>query len=151
MDYTLLRLGTDNVDALRSLNALFADVFDDTQSYSEQPPSDAYMREFLADDHHIVLVAQNAGRVIGGLVAYHLPKFERERSEVYVYDLAVSTEHHHQGIGKALMTKVREVAQSLGAYVVFVQADEADDAVEFYRALNPSEEIATRNFDFTIN
>jgi aminoglycoside 3-N-acetyltransferase I len=150
MDYTLLRLGTEHLDYMRLLNTLFADVFEDAQSYSEQPPSDEYLRAFLSDKAHIVLVTEQDGQVIGGLVAYHLTKFERERSEVYVYDLAVSNDHQRQGIGKALMAKIREIARELGAYVVFVQADEGDDAVEFYRALNPSEDSATRNFDFTV-
>ena len=34
----------------------------------------------------------------GALVAYVLEKFERERSEVYIYDLAVAATHRRQGI-----------------------------------------------------
>jgi aminoglycoside 3-N-acetyltransferase I len=150
MDYELLRLKSEYLNFMRLLNALFADVFDDNQSYAAQPPSDEYLRLFLADERHIVLVAKQAGQVIGGLVAYHLPKFERERSEVYVYDLAVSSDHQRHGIGKALMTEIRNVARDLGAYVVFVQADTDDDAVEFYRALKPNDDIMTRNFDFNV-
>jgi aminoglycoside 3-N-acetyltransferase I len=37
-----------------------------------------------------VLVAQVGDTVIGGLVADELIKFEQERREVYIYDLAVA-------------------------------------------------------------
>ncbi|MGI9404951.1 MAG: hypothetical protein ACR2O4_01155 [Hyphomicrobiaceae bacterium] len=37
-------------------------------------------------------------QVIGGLVAYELKKFEQERSEIYIYDLAVAAEHRRKGV-----------------------------------------------------
>lgn len=151
MDLKLRRLAADDIELMRLLNALFADSFDDAESYSEQPPSDDYVQSFLAAGQHIVLVATHGEQVVGGLVAYHLIKFERTRSEVYVYDLAVARDHQRRGIGKALMTEIRKIAKDLGAYVVFVQADDGDDAVEFYRTLGPSEDTATHNFDFEVD
>jgi aminoglycoside 3-N-acetyltransferase I len=35
-----------------------------------------------------VLAALVAGRVVAGLIAYELDKFERPRRELYIYDLA---------------------------------------------------------------
>ena len=36
--------------------------------------------------------------MIGGLVAYVLPKFEQARSEIYLYDLAVDAAHRQRGV-----------------------------------------------------
>jgi aminoglycoside 3-N-acetyltransferase I len=38
------------------------------------------------------------GAVVGALAAYVLPKFERERAEVYIYDLAVAEAFRRMGV-----------------------------------------------------
>jgi aminoglycoside 3-N-acetyltransferase I len=39
----------------------------------------------------IAVVAFKGGDAVGGLAAYELKKFEQERSEIYIYDLAVAS------------------------------------------------------------
>lgn len=149
MEYIVTRLNKDDLTKFRALNELFGDVFDD-KNYREQLPSDEYLIEFLSDERNIVLVAERDEKVIGGAVAYVLPKFEQARKEVYLYDLAVATDRQRLGIGKALMDELRRVAKSIGAYTVFLQADEGDRAIKFYESLGPDENIKTRGFDFMI-
>lgn len=149
--YTITRLTKHHVLKLQKLNELFGAVFEDTNNYQAHPPRAEYLADFLAQGQNIVLVAEHNGQVIGGLVAYCLTKFEQERKEVYLYDLAVSTSHQRQGIGKTLMNELRAVAKSLGAYIVFVQADEGDEAVAFYESLGPVENLRARNFDFNVS
>lgn len=148
MDIATTRLTQHDVPKLQKLNELFGAVFEDTDSYQSHPPRGEYLTEFLTNKQNIVLVAEHNGQIVGGLVAYCLTKFEQERKEIYLYDLAVSTDHQRQGIGKILMNELRILATSLGAYVVFVQADEDDEAVAFYESLGPTENLRTRNFDF---
>ena len=77
-------------------------------------------------------------RSIGGLAAYELKKFEQERSEVYIYDLAVDAAHRRKGVATALIRTLGEAARKRGAYVMFVQADigEEDEAANaLYRKL----------------
>jgi GNAT superfamily N-acetyltransferase len=62
----------------------------------------------------------------------------------------VAPSYQRHGIGKNLIEAIQKVAKGMGAYVVFVQADEGDKAINFYEAMNPSENIKTRNFDFNI-
>jgi aminoglycoside 3-N-acetyltransferase I len=150
MDTPIRRLDAADLTAMRAVNALFADVFEDEAAYQSQPPGDAYLAGFLQSQDHIVLAASRDDVVVGGLVAYVLHKFEMERREVYVYDLAVSTEHQGQGIGRSLIETLQGIGRDLGAYVVFVQADEGDDAVNFYESLGPAENIRARNFDFLL-
>jgi aminoglycoside 3-N-acetyltransferase I len=150
MDYSVRRLTKDDLDIMRSLNGLFGEVFEDAESYHNHKPSDDYLREFLGREGNIVIVALQNGEVVGGLVAYVLDKFEQQRREVYLYDLAVSIAHQRKGIGRRLIDELKITARELGAYVVFVQADEGDEAVAFYESLSPSENLRTRNFDFDV-
>lgn len=150
MDIKIKRLTEHDVAKMQKLNELFGVVFEDANNYQSNLPTSKYLADFLAQKHVIVLVVEHSGQIIGGLVAYVLTKFEQERKEVYLYDLAVATDYQRQGIGKNLMNELRNVAKSIGAYVVFVQADEGDDAVVFYESLHPVENLRTRNFDFEV-
>lgn len=150
MDTTTQRLSTNDLSSIRALNEVFSRTFDDPESYHNHLPSDAYLTQFLADEKHIVLIAKQAEKVVGGLVAYQLDKFESERREIFIYDLAVDPAFQRQGIGKKLIESLKLFAKEIGAYTVFVQADEKDEAIKFYEALGPSENLKTRNFDFEI-
>lgn len=122
---------------------MFAEAFDDPDSYSSRPPSDAYLEAFLDRADVIVLVsADETGAVVGGLVAYVLAKFEQERSEVYIYDLAVAASHRRRGLATRLIGELGVVAKELGAYVIFVQADPPDaPAVALYDSLGAREAV----------
>src|ERR671912_2494043 len=125
---TLRRLASADVPLLRKLNALFGDAFAEPETYTAEPPSDAYLEDLLAKEHVFAVVALAGEEVLGGLVAYELDKFEQARREVYIYDLAVSAEHRRQGIATALIEHLREIAAERGPWVVYVQADYGDDA-----------------------
>lgn len=150
MDYSVRRLTKNDLETMRSLNVLFGEVFEDHKNYHDHKPSDDYLRDFLENENNIVVVALKGNEVVGGLAAYVLDKFERQRREVYLYDLAVSAMHQRKGIGRRLIDELKIIARELGAYVVFVQADEGDEAVAFYESLLPSENLRTRNFDFNV-
>jgi aminoglycoside 3-N-acetyltransferase I len=133
----------------RDLQQLFATAFEDPASYSSRPPSDAYVKRWLANPSSIPLVAIAEGTVVGGLVAYVLEKFEQERSEIYVYDLAVATEQRRRGIATALLRELQMIAMRLGAWVVFVQADYGDEpAIRLYESLGTREEVL--HFDLPV-
>lgn len=42
-------------------------------------------------------------KVVGGLVAYELEKFEQDRREIYIYDLAVLESHRRKGVATRLI------------------------------------------------
>jgi len=135
---------------MRALNALFAQAFFESQTYTEHPPSDAYLTAWLAKPHVIALAAIEAGEVIGGLVAYILDKFEQARSEVYIYDLAVAETHRRQGVATALITALKPIAREAGAEVIFVQADRDDaPAIALYEKLGVREDVL--HFDIEVS
>jgi aminoglycoside 3-N-acetyltransferase I len=78
-----------------------------------------------------------------------LEKFEQERSEVYIYDLAVAEAHRRQGIATALIGALKPVARERGAWVIFVQADPGDDpAIKLYESLGVIENV--HHFDIPV-
>lgn len=127
---------------MRDLLGVFAEAFDDADTYCGAPPSSTYLEDLLANGAFIALVARAAGHVVGGLTAYELPKPEQERSEIYIYDLAVAERHRRRGIAGALIEQVRRIATTRGAWVVFVQADLGDDpAIALYSKLGAREDV----------
>ena len=121
---------------------VFAAAFEDHESYQSAVPSDEYLKNLLARQDFIPLVAIADGKVVGGLAAYVLHKFEQERSEIYIYDLAVLEEYRRQHIATGLINKLREIAREIGAWVIYVQADHGDDpAIKLYESLGTREDV----------
>ena len=103
----------------------------------------------LGSDYFIALAALKNGSVVGGLAAYELQKFEQERSEIYIYDLAVAAAHRREGIGTALIKELNKIAAARGAYVIFVQADMGDaPAIALYTRLGTREDML--HFDIAV-
>lgn len=145
----LRRLSATDTAPLRALNEVFGEAFGDSETYTRAPPSEAYLSGLLAKEHVIALVALVAGRVVGGLVAYELEKFERARRELYIYDLAVAQRYRRRGIATALIGQLREIAAARGAWMVYVQADYGDTAaIALYERLGVREDVM--HFDIPV-
>lgn len=99
---------------MRALLAKFGEAFNDVETYTGRPPNSGYLRRLLGSDYFIALAATKDSTVVGGLAAYELKKFEQERSEIYIYDLAVSAAHRREGIATAL---IQELCVSQPRYV----------------------------------
>ena len=97
-----------------------------------------------------MLVARINGTVVGALAGYELVKYEQERSEFYIYDLAVAEPFRRRGIARMLIEALKPIARSAGAWVIFVQADREDEpAVALYRSMGIEE--APLHFDIPLN
>ncbi|WIG99180.1 GNAT family N-acetyltransferase [Myxococcus sp. SDU36] len=141
VSYRVHRIGDTDLALMRELNGVFAEAFEDAASYSS-PPEDDYLRAVLRREETVVLVAQIDGRVVGGIVAYELPKLEARRSELYLYDLAVATPHRRKGIARALLAELCALATARGISAVFVQAVPSDGpAVALYESLATREVV----------
>ncbi len=143
------QLRPSDISAFRAMLAIFSDAFEDPDHYDSNPPSDAYIEKRLSDPNFIALVAQEGDQTAGALAAYVLNKFEQERSEIYIYDLAVASAHRRKGIATALINKLRQIASLLGSYVIFVQADYGDEpAIALYESLGVREDVL--HFDISV-
>ena len=143
------RLAPGDGAGFEAMLDLFGAVFEEPDTYGAARPGAAYRDRLLADPGFVALVARIEGEVAGALVAYELRKFERERSEFHVYDLAVAAPHRRQGIATALIGRVVEIAREAGGWVVFVQADAEDaPAIAVYERLGTREKVV--HFDIPV-
>ncbi len=146
---TIHHLGADDLSLMDGLLTVFGEAFEEPETYSGRRPSDDYLRRLLGSDSFIALAAVDQGRVVGGLAAYVLPKFEQARSEVYIYDLAVELAHRRRGLATALIRRLQSIAAALGAWVIYVQADHGDDpAIALYTKLGVREDVL--HFDIPV-
>jgi aminoglycoside 3-N-acetyltransferase I len=144
-------LTANDLTLMDGLLRTFGEAFDEMDTYTAHRPSDDYLRTLLGRDEFIALVAVKAGEVVGAIAAYELTKFEQERSEIYIYDLAVAAKHRREGVATALIRKVQEIAAQRGAHVIFVQADtgvEDQPAIALYDKLGSREEVL--HFDIAV-
>lgn len=147
--FTIRLLAPDDIALMEGMLTTFGEAFNDVATYSGARPGAAYLRRLLASDDFIALAALKGGEVVGGLAGYELRKFEQERSEIYIYDLAVAAAHRRQGIATALILELKRIAAARRAYVVFVQADLEDGpAIALYTKLGTREDVL--HFDIMI-
>ena len=143
MGYSVRRLGAGDLIAFRALNYLFGEVFEEPDNYHDHPPSDGYCEQLLSDPGVFLVVAETDGNIIGGLAGYIWRKFEQERNEAYIYDLAVIEEYRRQGVATALINEVRSIARETGSWVVIIESEEGDEVpTRLYRKLANHEEMA---------
>lgn len=134
------RLGPADIEHMRALNGVFASAFVDPETYLANQPSESYLRALLERRDFIAIAAMEGSAVVGGLAAYRLDKFEQERREIYIYDLAVDEAHRRRGIATAVIRALQAEAAREGAYVIFVQADLEDaPAIALYEKLGTKE------------
>jgi aminoglycoside 3-N-acetyltransferase I len=146
---TIQHLGPGEVELLRKMLEAFGHSFEDVNTYLRQQADDAYLTGLLGSDYFIALAAVQDNTVVGGLAAYELKKFEQERSEIYIYDLAVRSEYRRRGIASELIKQLRAIAKKRGAYVIFVQAHLTDEpAIALYTKLGTKEDVL--HFDIAV-
>lgn len=149
MTYTFHTLSVADVGLLKDLLAVFGAAFEDHARYQSAVPTDAYLLRLLGKEHFIVVVALADGDVVGGLTAYQLDKFEQDRREIYIYDLAVLEEHRRKGVATGLIEELKRVAAERDVYVIFVQADLVDaPAIALYEKLGTKE--TAHHFDIAV-
>ena len=149
MTLRIQQLAPDNTSDAHALLDVFADAFNDRETYGHDRPAATYLQRLFGAGDVIALVALLDSACIGGLVAYQFKKIEQQRSEIYLYDLAVAEKHRRQGIATALIDALKNVAAVRGAYVIFVQADIGDEpAIALYTKLGLREEVL--HFDIAV-
>jgi aminoglycoside 3-N-acetyltransferase I len=152
MSADIRHLTVNDLPLMQALLAVFGEAFDDVQTYTKHQPSARYLQQLLGGDSFIALAALKSGHVVGGIAAYELKKFEQERSEIYIYDLAVLASHRREGVATALIEALKKIAAQRGAYVVFVQADtnlEDAPAIALYTKLGVREDVL--HFDILVS
>ena len=152
MSVEIRQLTGNDIALMENLLTTFGTAFNDVDTYGKNRPGTDYLQRLLGGDSFIALVALKGQCVVAGIAAYELRKFEQERSEIYIYDLAVAAEHRREGIATALIEQLKEISAARGAYVIFVQADtgvEDEAAIALYTKLGTREDVL--HFDIAVD
>jgi len=140
--YAYRQLSAADLPLLKNLLGVFGEAFEDVETYQGAVPHDDYLTRLLEKPHFIALVALDGEEVVAGIAAYELEKFERDRREIYIYDLAVAQTHRRRGVATGLINELRRIARERDAYVIFVQADPTDEAaIRLYESLGTREDV----------
>ncbi|MBV8510625.1 MAG: AAC(3)-I family aminoglycoside N-acetyltransferase [Xanthobacteraceae bacterium] len=147
--YSYRQLTSADISLLKDLLRVFGEAFGEVETYQGSVPSDDYLMRLLSKQHFIAVAAMNGEAVVGGLAAYELDKFEQDRREIYIYDLAVVESHRRRGVATGIIGELTRIATTRNVYVMFVQADLEDaPAIALYESLGTKE--AAVHFDITV-
>jgi aminoglycoside 3-N-acetyltransferase I len=149
-DYAYRQLTCADVRLFKDLLRVFGEAFDEVDTYQRSVPSNDYLTRLLSKPHFIAVVAMKGEEVVGGLAAYELDKFEQDRREIYIYDLAVAQSHWRRGVATGMIGELKRIASKRNVYVIFVQADLGDGpAVALYESLGTKE--TALHFDIEVH
>lgn len=132
MSIDIRRLTVADVALARRVFLTMTEVFEDPG----EPLGDAYLATLLARPDFWAFAAVDGDDVLGGITAHTLLMTRNESREVFIYDLAVVPDRQRQGVGRRLVSALRDAAAAEGIEVAFVPADNEDThALDFYRAI----------------
>ena len=110
------RLTSDNRELAKGLFIMMAEVFAEGCDHL----SDDYLDRLLSREDFWAIAAFVGDEIVGGLTAHTLPMTRSKSSEIFIYDLAVREDQQRKGIGRQLMTALREAATAAGIPLVLV-------------------------------
>ncbi len=106
----------------------------------DTPPELAVAERFLVTPGHHLLMAFEDGAPAGFVSGVELTHPDKG-TEMFLYELAVDEAFRHRGIGRALVTALREIARQRSCYDLWVLTDADNDAaLGTYRATGTTDE-----------
>jgi aminoglycoside 3-N-acetyltransferase I len=104
------------------------------------------LTKFVENPDNYLLLAYKAGEVAGMLDAYNLQKMDGRGKEMFLYEIETKPAFRKQGVAKALILKLHEIAQGVGAHEIWVLTDEENEAGnKLYRSLGVKTVRTNRN------
>jgi aminoglycoside 3-N-acetyltransferase I len=143
--FKISRIQGNDIEQLIELVKLLNEVFEEPDKVA----SERQLKRLLNKPDFHAIAAIREGKIIGGLTAYELEQYYTDKSELYIYDIAVKKEFHNQGIGKALIAYLKDYSTKNGIEAIFVEAHSEDEqAVKFYEStMGNSEKVDHFNFE----
>jgi len=147
MELEIIKLKSTDINDFMDLLKVFKEVFE-WENFSF--PRSQHLQRVLENAHFLVFVAKANNKLVGGLTARILDRYDTERPSAYIYDIAVSTAQQRIGIGKSLIATFTNFCKKNGFSEVFVQAETADtQAMNFYKTTPVSSEIKATHFTYS--
>jgi aminoglycoside 3-N-acetyltransferase I len=104
----------------------------------------------LADPRTLMLVAFDAGRPVGFVLAHELPRRHGHPAQLFLYEVDVAESHRRRGIGTALLTRLARLARERGIPAGFVlTGPDNGPANALYRSAGGATSQVTVQWDFT--
>jgi ribosomal protein S18 acetylase RimI-like enzyme len=108
-------------------------------------------QRFLAHPDTLLLVARWDGEACGFLFAYRLPRFDRRRAEVLLYEIGVHESFQRRGAGRALVEEAKRWAAEVGADDLWVMTEDDNvPARALYAATGGREERGLTMFTYDL-
>lgn len=104
----------------------------------------------LADSRTLMLVAFDAERPVGFVLAHELPRRHGDPAQLFVYEVDVAESHRRHGIATALLARLAELARERGIPAGFVLTEPDNGAANaLYRNAGGATSRVTVQWDFT--
>jgi GNAT superfamily N-acetyltransferase len=96
--------------------------------HQRTPQDETALLEFLSDLARHLLLALEAGRVVGSLSGFALRHPHRREPQFLLYEIDVRPECQTRGIGQALVERFISEAKAAGAFEVWVLTNQSNQA-----------------------
>jgi GNAT superfamily N-acetyltransferase len=128
-------------------------IFPDLEDQSVERILMEQLSRCMADDSHLVLVAQNDSREIVGYCSAHwLPYLLLTGPECYISELFVRSDHRNSGVGALLMSEMKREAVNRGCVRLMLITGSNRESYRrgFYSKQGWEERDRIRNFVFPL-
>lgn len=119
----------------------------------DNPIDEAFVREFLDDPRHHIVVAVSEGMVVGFASAVHYIHPDKP-PELWINEVGVAPSHQKQGIAKAILKELLQLGRKLGCKNAWVLTDRSNEpANRLYKSsggqIDPGDTVMYE-FDITV-
>jgi ribosomal protein S18 acetylase RimI-like enzyme len=117
----------------------------------DTPPLPEVTRRFLAEPtHHLLLAWVEGDGAAAGFVSGVETTHPDKGTEMFLYELAVEEASRNQGIGRALVRELADLARERGCYGMWVLTDDGNPAaLRAYAAAGAEREPVAVMFSWT--
>lgn len=125
------------------------EIFDAAELF-DGAPEGAATRRFLREEGHHLLIAYVEDHPVGFVSGVEITHPDKG-TEMFLYELGVEERFRRRGIGRALVQRLREVAEERSCYGMWVVTDEHNrEALATYESSGATPERGQVVFDWTL-
>jgi ribosomal protein S18 acetylase RimI-like enzyme len=86
------------------------------------------MRDFLAEQRNILIVALKERSPVGFVLAYLLDRLDRNQTMILFYEIVVADRHRRHGWGKKMINELKKIGCDLNVMEIWVLTDQSNSA-----------------------
>lgn len=123
-----------NITITRLQNHDMAVAQESVAQFWKHRPDTERLAQFLHDQRHILLTALCEHAIVGQAIGYVLERWDGTPSMLLLYSIDVLESYRRQGIGRALLQRMREIGQQEGCGEMFLITNASNvPAMHFYQ------------------